>query len=317
MMTADPEAERTPSSEPLGRVAAAERLLAAADGSDREQQVYQVFTDEVAEVLRPDALALDPAERAACWALVADLADKHLTEDLRLRLPTEKRVRLSLAQHRDAALLEAALAEPAPRFLLEDGRLYARYPGFREEPHDLPDAWFEAATERVTARLARGVKPRYLVWTGVRRSDYALEYSCHLPVEGLGADAVRAGAVRLAAGDAPRKGAAAPAAEAPGPEVEAEVEVRPEGALTAVTARVRTSALTGGGPGRWSLRLYATLRDFTYDLPLKAPRGYFQRHGFPRGLTAEFGDKRALAIKVDERATLRGLGRIKLLDFRK
>lgn len=316
-MNARPAAAPAHASEPAERVAAAERILAAAVGPDRDEEVYQAFTNEVAEALQPLALTLEPGERAKCWTAIAELADAHLTEEIRLRLPTEKRVRISLAQHRDHALLEAAIAQPAPGFLLEEGRLFARYPGFREEPHGLADEWFEAATERVTVRLARGVKPRYLVWTGVKREDYCLEYSFFVPVEGCAAESVRVGVDRLAKGKVPRKRTAVDAAEDLGFDVEAIVDVRAEGALTVVTARVRTAELTGRGAGRWSLRAHLTLRGFTYDLPLKAPRGYFQRLGMPAGLAVEWGEKRSLAVRVDERATWRGLSRLRILDFRK
>lgn len=313
-----PPAAATLASEPIERLAAAESLIASAAGPDRDEQVYEAFSSEVAEVLQPHVLELDAGERAKCWAAVAELADAHLTEELRLRLPTEKRVRISLAQHRDHALLEAAVAQPAPRFLFEDGRLFARYPGFREEPHGLADEWFEAATERVTGRLAKGVAPRYLVWTGVKRAEYRLEYSFFLPVEGCEAASVRVGVVRLAKGETVAKRAAVPAAEDLGFDVEADdVAVRAEGPLTAVTASIRTEELTERGTGRWSLRARVTLRDFTYDLPLKAPRGYFQRHGMPIGLAVEYGQHRSLAVRVDERATWRGLSRLRILDFRK
>ncbi|GAA2294738.1 hypothetical protein GCM10009853_058420 [Glycomyces scopariae] len=298
-----------PGTAPAERLAAARRLAEEAGGDG----VHRALA-EAAAALGPQVLALAAADRAACWKAAAELADAHLTEELRRRLPTQERVRLSLAQGRHTALLEAAAAETAPRFLVEDGRLFARYPGFRD-PSGLPDDWFAADAERVTVRLDRGVAPRYLVWTGVRRSDFALEYSFHLPVEGIGADAVRAGAVPLAG--APAERTAHPAGDGAGPEVEAAVQVRPDGALTAVTLRLPTAALTARGTGRWELRAYATLRDFTYDLPLKAPRGYFQKRGFPRGLTAESGPRRALSITVDGLALLRGASRIKLLDFRK
>jgi hypothetical protein len=304
-------------SEPVECVAAAERILAAADGPDRDELVFGAFASEVAEALQPRALALDAGERAKCWAAVAELADAHVSEALRSRLPVETRVRISLAQHRDLGLLEAAVAAEAPGFLLEDGRLFARYPGFREEPHGLADEWFEAAGERVTVPLAKGLRPRYLVWTGVKRADYCLEYSFFVPVEGLEADAVRVGVDRLAKGKSPRKRGAVEAASAPGFDVDAAVEVRAEGADTVVTARLRTEDVTGRGAGRWSLRARVTLLGFTYDLPLKAPRGYFQRLGMPIGLAVEYGGHRSLTVRVDERATWRGLSRLRVLDFRK
>lgn len=317
MMNASPPAAPAHASEPAERVAAAERILDSAAGPDHDEQAYRVFAGEVAEALQPFTLTLAPDERVKCWSAIADLADAHLTDAIRLRLPVEQRVRLSLAQHRDHALLEAAIAERKPRFLLEDGRLFARYPGFREAAHDLADEWFEATDERVTAPLALGIEPRYLVWTGVKRENYRLEYSCYLPVEGLPDAAVRVGVVRLAEGEAPGKRTAAPAAEAAGPEIDAVVEIRAEGATATLTAAVRTEELTARGVGRWSLRVYLDLGSFGYDLPLKAPRGYLQRLGMPIGLAVAWGEKRSLVVKVDERATWRGLSRLRLLDFRK
>ncbi|MQM28429.1 hypothetical protein [Glycomyces albidus] len=301
---------------PVERVLAAGRELEAAAGDDRPEAVYRAFATEVAAVLSPATLAFSADERAECWEAVAEFADEHLTEEIRLRLPAEQRVRVSLAERRETALLEAALADEEPGFLLEDGRLYARYPGFRERAHGLPPEWYEVGAgecgtdERVADRLERGVQPRYVVWTGVKRADYRIEYSFYAPVEGLGAESVRVGAVRIEAGGAPAPRAAVAAGGPDGPEIEAEVEVKADGEATAVTARLLTAELIGRGPGRWTLRAYLTLRDCTYDLPLKAPAGYIQRAGMPPGVSVDWDAERALAVKVGERATLRGPARL-------
>jgi hypothetical protein len=316
--SAFPAAPR-PEAAPPEWVAAAERLAATADevlepGEGREAVLHRAFTHEIAAALDPRALKLDAFARAEHWRAVADFADARLTEAIRRRLPTELRVRVSLAQHRDRELLEAALAQDAPPLLLEDGRLYVRYPGFRESGADLPDAWFEAtdtagAAERVTDRLARGVAPRYLVWTGVKRADYRIEYSFALPVEGIDAGAVQVGAVRVDDGGqvAPRGAHVA----APAVEIGAETEIRAEDGTTVVTARLLVPDFTGRPVGRWSLRAAVTIGAVAYDLPLKAPAGYVRKEGMLRGVTVEWGPTRSLVVRVRERATFRGVSRLK------
>ncbi|THV43390.1 glycosyltransferase family 2 protein [Glycomyces buryatensis] len=306
---------------PLGWVGAAQRLVEVAcelfePGADRDDLIYRVFSREIAKILQPHLLALDPFDRAAAWNAVADFADEHLTEVLRSRLPTEKRLRLSLAQRRDHERLEAVLAEGAPGFAVEDGRLFVRYPGFREDGADFPDEWFEAQAERVTMRLIRGIHSRYLVWTGVKRDEYALEYSFSLPVTGLDPAAVQVGLERLKAGKNPRPRTVRPAVAEVGPQITAEVELGPDGDDTALVARIPMSALTNRKTGRWTLRAYVVLGAFVYDLPLKAPHDYVQREGRPRGVSVEWGERHSVVVRVGERATRRGprarLGRLKM-----
>ncbi|RRR97687.1 glycosyltransferase [Glycomyces terrestris] len=299
-----------PDAAPQEWTAAAERLAAAATGlapEARDALLLGVLTREVAAALDARALESDAFARTAAWRAVADFADAHLTEELRRRLPVALRVRVSLAQRRDLDLLEAAVAETAPGLLAEDGRLYARLPGFRDAS-GLPDAWYAADGEPLTDMLARGAAPRYLVWTGVRRADYRIEYSCFLPVEGLGPDAVSVGAVVLADGESPAPRAAR--AEAPAWEVAAEVETGADGGLAVVTARVALGDLLERPPGRWALRASVRLGGFVYDLPLTAPAGYVRREGMLRGVSVEWGPKRSIVVRVRQRATRRGASRL-------
>lgn len=312
-------AER-PEAAPAAWVEAAERLAGAADGlldgDAREALLLQVFRREIDAALDPRALRLGAFDRAEQWQAAADFADARLTEAIRRRLPTDLRVRVSLAQRRDLELLEAALAAPAPRLLLEDGRLYLRYPGFREAGEELPDDWFEAGEDRLTDCLARGTEPRYLVWTGVKRADYRLEYSFALPVEGIDPDAVRVGAVRIESGR-PAPAAAHPADAAPALDLAAEVAVRAEDGTAVVTARLLLPDLTARPPGRWSLRAAVAVGGVVYDLPLAAPEGYVRKEGMLRGVTVEWtgaGEPgRALVVRVRELATLKGFSRLKAL----
>nr|BFF23494.1 hypothetical protein GCM10025732_14590 [Glycomyces mayteni] len=114
----------------------------------------------------------------------------------------------------------------------------------------------------------------------MRRSDYHLEYSCFLPVEGLDADAVRVGAVRLPDGAEP-----APAAASTGfpePDAAAATATAPDGTATVATARLPLEGLAGG-VGKWALRASVRLGAHVYDLPLKAPQGYVRREGSSAG----------------------------------
>ena len=63
-----------------------------------------------------------------------------------------------------------------------------RHPERVEEIHRILDQGEEVM-------FALGTEPRYLVWTGVRRSDYRIEYSCRLPVAGIDTKAIAVGAV--------------------------------------------------------------------------------------------------------------------------
>ncbi|GAB3648811.1 glycosyltransferase family 2 protein [Glycomyces tarimensis] len=287
-------------------------------GPERDALLYRTFAYEQWILLQEGFVALDDAGRREICDGVAALADAHLTDEMRRRLPVQKRVRLAHAQRRDISRLIEAIefVEPVP-FTVEAGRAFARYTGFRDEAAGLDDETFELLGDKVTVRFARGVRPRYFVWTGVKRAEYALEYSFSLPVEGIDPEAVKVGLVRLKEGKNPRKRTARTVDEDAGPQIAADIECEADGDETVVTARIPCEALTSKAPGRWSLRGYIALGDFVYDLPLKSPHDNVQRQGNPRGLSVEWGQKRALAIRVDEKATRRGLARLGISIGRK
>lgn len=263
---------------PLGWADAAERLVSVTrelfdPGQGRDDLIYRVFSREIAKMLQPEFLELDPLERAKAWDAAADFADANLTEELRHRLPTEKRVRLSLAQRRDHTRLEAALAEPAPRFLLEDDRLYVRYPGFRDPDLGLPDSWYEATEERVVGRFARGTSTESIVLED--EGEPALEVACRVPLAGL--DAATAAPARIGARKATKKGSAPkrscePVEDGepfPGLVFASSAELAEDGRSTVVRARLPLASLCGDAEkARWSPRLYADFVGKRYDLPL-------------------------------------------------
>ncbi|MCH7232104.1 glycosyltransferase [Glycomyces sp. L485] len=280
-------------------------------GPERDALLYRTFAYEQWILLQEGFVVLDGAGRREICDGVADLADAHLTDEMRRRLPVQKRVRLALAQARDIPRLIEAIEFVEPvGFTVESGRAFARYPGFRDDAAKLDDETFELLGDKVTVRFARGVEPRRFVWTGAGRDEYAIEYSFSLPVEGIDAEAVKVGLVRLKGDKSPRKRTARPADEGAGPQIEADVVCEPAGDETVVIARMPCAELAAKAPGRWSLRGYIELGDFVYDLPLKSPHDRVQRQGLPRGVSVEWGDKRALAVRVSERATRRGLARL-------
>ncbi|SDD46085.1 glycosyltransferase family 2 protein [Glycomyces harbinensis] len=286
---------------PFGWVDAADRLVATTyelfpEGQGRDDLIYRVFSREIDKMLQPQFLKTQHAERHKFWEAAAHFADLHLTEAIRERLPSIKRVKVSLAQAREFALLEEAIDEPAPRFLVEDGRIYACYQGFRDEEKDFPDSWFEAGNERVLVRFARGVEPIDLAWPQDPEDGHCLEYLFRLPVAGLPAEAVTAGAERAAKSGKPRRRAAVPVEEVAPIAVPAAVSVREDGDSAVVTVRLPLHALDSG---KWSLRTRVALGEWVYDLPLKIVPEPVERQGRVRTVTAGRDDKRSLVITVE------------------
>lgn len=278
-------------------------------GPDRDALLYRTFAYEQWILLQEGLLAEDEEGRREICDGVADLVREHLTEAMRARLPVAKRVRLACAERGDLETLREAIEFEGPvRFLVEDGRAWARYPGFRA---GAPDADYELVGDEVTGRLAAGIEPRYLVWTGVGRDSYAVEYSCRLPIEGIGADAIEVGAVPVKPGKHPgRRTACEPDAVRPW-KTTADLECEPDGDGAVVTARIRLGDLVSQGRGRWSLRARVALGDFVYDLPLKVPPGHVDRQSLWRGVSVDWGGRGSLVVEVGDRAVRRGLARLK------
>jgi glycosyltransferase involved in cell wall biosynthesis len=78
---------------------------------------------------------------------VARLCVDYLTEPIRNRLHPESRVRLAVAEHGTREQLVAVIRQDAvdgvPPTVVEDGRWYAAYPGFRDAAASLPDSCFD------------------------------------------------------------------------------------------------------------------------------------------------------------------------------
>ncbi|WP_326697455.1 glycosyltransferase [Streptomyces sp. NBC_01754] len=131
-------------------------------GPDRDALFKRHFTWELAKLVQDDFPALDAGTRREVCAGIAALADEYLTDELRNSLDVKRRVRLSLAQAGAVDELVTAITDEAthgaPPFRLEDGRAFARYPGFRDDATGLPDRNHELIGEAVPGRLAQGTE---------------------------------------------------------------------------------------------------------------------------------------------------------------
>jgi hypothetical protein len=100
---------------------------------------------------------------------VARLCDDYLTEPIRNRLRPESRVRLAVAEHGTREQLVDVIRQDAvdgvPPTVVEDGRRYAAYPGFRDAAASLPDSCFDVTqlavewAEPVDLMLAARARP--------------------------------------------------------------------------------------------------------------------------------------------------------------
>ncbi len=268
-------------------------------GPERDALLYRTFAYEQWILLQAGLLALDERERRQILDGVADLADAHLTDAMRRRLPVEKRVRFAYAQRRDLEGLRAAIEFDGPvRFAAAGRRAFARYPGFRA---GLGEDAFELVGDTVLGRLAGGIEALGLAWAEDAAGP-CLELRLRIPVSGIDgingvAGAVRAGAVRVKPGRQPRKRTAALASDDVGPQVEAAVEVTADGETSLVRVRLPLRELAASRPARWSPRLYVTLADRCYDMPLTVPERARLR-GNLRGVTVGRGAGGRMVVEV-------------------
>ncbi|WP_319458451.1 glycosyltransferase family 2 protein [Micromonospora sp. RTP1Z1] len=116
-------------------------------GKRRDAVLLRHFTWEVAKLLENDFLSLDRQTQEQVRLGVRHLGERHLTDEIRDRLPVESRVRLGAAWHGGLDDLLAVIRQDAevgiPPAVVEGDRWYAGYPGFRDERLGMPDRWFE------------------------------------------------------------------------------------------------------------------------------------------------------------------------------
>ena len=128
-------------------------------GPRRDAIFGRHFEWELSKLVEDRFLALTPDVQEQVRAGVARLADAYLTDPIRDRLRPESRVRLAVARSGTREQLVAVVRQDAadgiPPIVVEAGRWYAAYPGFRDPAAGLPDSCFDVT--QVTQEWAEKV----------------------------------------------------------------------------------------------------------------------------------------------------------------
>ncbi|MET9804313.1 glycosyltransferase [Streptomyces sp. NPDC006368] len=172
-------------------------------GPKRDAVFQRHFTWELAKLIQEDFPSLDRETRREVCAGIARLADAYFTDAIRDKLDVKRRVRIGLAQRGAVDELVRAIADETehgpPPFLLENGRAFARYPGFRDDRLGLPDRLFEVIAEAVPRQLAAGTELVSADWDQ-DGEHLAVRLAVRIPVTGETGSAV----IRLAAKAMPK-----------------------------------------------------------------------------------------------------------------
>ena len=180
-------------------------------GRQRDAVLLRRFDHEVARLLEDDFLRLDRDVQARIHEGVGRLVADHLNDDIAAGLGPETRIRMALTRDGELDDLLAVIRQDArrgaPGTLVEDGRWYARYPGFRDPRRRLPDSCFEVTAHPDWAARLDATR---LDWETDERGRRVLVITAHSPVpdlSALGADRISVSAeevpaeVNVVAGD--------------------------------------------------------------------------------------------------------------------
>ncbi|MFI6102944.1 glycosyltransferase family 2 protein [Streptomyces sp. NPDC051310] len=238
-------------------------------GPKRDAVFQRHFTWELAKLVQEDFPSLDRETQVQLCAGIARLADTYFTDAIRDKLDVKRRVRIGLAQRGAVDELIRAIADETehgpPPFLLEDGRAFARYPGFRDARLGLPDRLFEVIAEAVPRQLAAGTELLCAEWDQ-SGDDMAVRLAVRIPVTGETGSA----ALRLAAKAMPKSadkpgGRRLPVGtELPAPAGESSREPAADGTGTVLRARIPVE------PHRAKLgvRAYVDVAGSVYEIPV-------------------------------------------------
>ncbi|WP_374983178.1 glycosyltransferase family 2 protein [Streptomyces fradiae] len=239
-------------------------------GPKRDAVFRRHFTWELAKLVQDDFPSLDRAVQVELCAGIAELADAYFTDALRDSMDVRRRVRIALAQRGAVDPLIRAIRDEAengaPPLLLEDGRAYVRYPGFRDPALGLPDRLYEVIGEAVPGQLADGTGLVSATWEQ-NGDDMAVSLAVRVPVTGDTASAT----VRLADRAMPRSadkpgGRRVPVGtELPPPPGQSGQEPTADGGGTVLRARVPLRPVRA----RLGVRAYLDVAGSTYEIPVK------------------------------------------------
>ncbi|MCR8943911.1 glycosyltransferase family 2 protein [Streptomyces sp. OUCMDZ-4982] len=238
-------------------------------GPRRDAVLRRHFEWELSKLMLDDFPALPLAtRREICEGLTA-LLDTYFTDGLREATGVKRRVRFGLARRGAVEELTRAIADEAehgaPPFLLEGGRAFAPYPGFRDAAVGLDDRWYEVR-EPVAGRLAAGTELESAAWEQ-EGDGLALALKVRIGITGDTASAF----VALARGALPKS------ADKPGARRLPEKAVRPEavgeftrepaddGTGTLLTARIPVDRVRA----ERGVRVYVDVAGTTYEIPVR------------------------------------------------
>jgi hypothetical protein len=238
-------------------------------GPRRDAVLVRHFTWEAAKLLADDLLAdpRDVQERVRDG--VAELVELYLTDRIADQLEAETRLRLRLARDATVDTLLAAIEQDArhggPPTLIERGRWYGRYRGFRDPLQPAPDAWFDV-TDFAAGWSAR-LNATAVGWVADAAGDRALEIVARSPLP-----------------DLPALGGEEIGVRAEG--LTADTTVTPDGEGTVVRARFRVDEIvadTGPRGGRRPVRTELTMGGAAASAALRAaglrlPKPAVRRH---------------------------------------
>ncbi|MCZ7460280.1 glycosyltransferase family 2 protein [Streptomyces sp. WMMC940] len=239
-------------------------------GPRRDAVFKRHFTWELAKLIQDDFPALDRETQIQVCAGVAALADDYFTEPLRDSMDVKRRVRIALAQRGAVTELIRAIEEEAargaPPLLLEHGRAFLRYPGFRDPALGLPDRLYEVIGEPVPRQLAAGTG-LVSAWWEQQGQELAVALSVRVPVTGETDHAV----IRLADKAMP-KSADKPGARRlpvgtglPAPAGELSRTTTDDGTGTVLTARIPIRPVRA----KLGVRAYLDVAGSTYEVPVR------------------------------------------------
>jgi poly(ribitol-phosphate) beta-N-acetylglucosaminyltransferase len=167
-------------------------------GPRRDAILVRHFAWEAGKLLADDLLRDPPDVQEQVADGLAELVELYLTDRIRDQLDPETLLRLRLAHDAGVdhllAVIDHDARHGAPPTLTEQGRRFARYPGFRNESN-VSDAWFDVTD--LGARWRARLNATAVSWVSDREGVRALEIRANSPqdLSGLGTDeiAVRAG----------------------------------------------------------------------------------------------------------------------------